>query len=427
MQELKRTLGFLTLIVCMAGMSGTAFGQAKTPKDQAKEAFQKGFAHYQAGQYLQAVRELKKAYNIRPVPLVLFYIGKTYQAAELTEEAITYFRKFLDEARLTDPKRKEAKDAINALGGTIKAKPEPGIQPTRPVTKPDRRPVEKPRPEPKRKVRRVKPGEIIHEIIEEARPNLPLLVEAELPDNIEWARLYVYYRAPGQEEFEKKLMSPGRRGIYSYLIHHSHLKGRSLQYYIEAVGRTGKRIAGSGTATSPNIILLSSEAPMQPGGRMDDSGQTKGDKKSTDKRIIGPDRPKRAKEDRPWYMYGAISLSAATVALVGAGIGLGVQSRYKAQDMADAGTARLPSGGWDYPPFGVFDSSLQSTENKGKSYEVGAIVCYSFAALAAGGAVYLWLNHFGVIGKKEKPTKNASLVVPVVGKGTAGVGYGLKF
>jgi len=96
--------------------------------------------------------------------------------------------------------------------------------------------------------------------------------------------------------------------------------------------------------------------------------------------------------------------------------------------MADAGTAKLPGGGWDYPPFGVYGDKLQNTEDKGKAYEVGSIVCYSLAAVAAGGAVYLWLNHFGVIGSKEKATKKkASVVVPVIGKGTAGVGYGLKF
>ncbi len=420
---MKRMLGFFALIVCMTGMAGLAQGQ-ETPRDQAKEAFQKGFAHYQAGQYLQAVRELRRAYNIRPVPLVLYYIGKTYQAAELVEEAIAAFQQFLDEARLTEPRRKEAQEAIEALGGTIKTKPS---EPDHPVRTPDVRPEEEPKPEPKRIVRRVKPGEIIHEIIEEARPNLPLLIEAELPDDIEWARLYVYYRAPGREEFEKKLMPPGRRGIYSYLIHHSVLKGTSLQYYIEAVGRTGKRIAGSGTATSPNIILLSPEAPMQPGGRMDDSGQ---DPAVTTKIVKGVSVPiERPDEEtvRPWRMYGAIALTAATVALAGAGIGLGIQSRYKAQDIADSGTARLPGGGWDFPPFAVFDSSLQDTENKGRSYEVGGIVCLSFAAVAAGGAIYLWLNHFGVFGSKREKAEKSSSVAPIVGRGTAGFTYGLNF
>lgn len=430
MKEVRRAFGVIALMACVTGLGGQAYGQAKTPKEQAKEAFQKGFAHYQAGQYLQAVRELKKAYNIRPVPLVLFYVGKTYQSAQLTEEAITYFRKFLDEARLTDPRRKEAKEAIKSLGGTLKAKPRPGyVTPTRPTTRPTPRPRPRPRP---RRIRRAKPGEIIHEIIEEARPSLPLLVETELPDSIEWARLYLYYRPPGQSEFEKKLMKPGRRGIYSYLIHHSNLKGRSLQYYIEAVGRTGKRIAGSGTATSPNIILLSATAPMQPGARMDDTGQEDG-KGAGGKGIDGGSStpgPKGGdgKKGRPWHLYGAIALTAVTAALVGTGVGLGIQSRYKAQDMADSGTAKLPGGGWDYPPFYVFDSSLQNTEDKGKAYEVGSIVCYSLAAVAAGGAVYLWLNHFGIIGsKKEKATEKASMVVPILGKGTAGVGYGLNF
>jgi hypothetical protein len=277
-------------------------------------------------------------------------------------------------------------------------------------------------------VRRVKPGEIIHEIIEEARPNLPLLVEAELPESIDWARLYLYFRTPGMAEFKKRLMKPGRRGIYSYLIHHNFMQGKSLQYYIEAVGRTGKRIAGSGTATSPNIVLLSEDAPMQPGGRMDDSGQLakKGKEQPGGTKIpSGPTETPKTK----WKLYGAVALTATTVAMLASGIALGVQSRYKAQDIADAGTAKIPGGGWDYPPYRDYDSGLQDSEDKGKSYEIGSIVCYVLAGVAAGGASYLWMDHFGVFGGEEKPEpeEQTSTIVPILGKNKAGVGYSLEF
>jgi hypothetical protein len=256
-----------------------------------------------------------------------------------------------------------------------------------------------------------------------------LLVEAELPESIDWARLYLYFRTPGMSEFKKKLMKPGRRGIYSYLIHHNFLQGKSLQYYIEAVGRTGKRIAGSGTATSPNIVLLSEDAPMQPGGRMDDSGQLadkgeKGGAPGGTKIPTGPtDQPKTR-----WQLYGAVALTATTVALLASGIALGIQSRYKAQDIADAGTAKIPGGGWDYPPYRDFDSSLQNSQDKGQAYEIGSIVCYVLSGLAAGGATYLWMDHFGVFGgERPEPEEKTSTITPIIGKDTAGVGYSLEF
>ncbi len=402
----------------------------KSPRELAKEHFNKGYAFYQAGQYLKAVRELKLAYSIRPVPLVLYYVGRTYKEAGLTEEALIYFQRFLDEARLTDPRRKEVEGLIKELGGKVRlpggmATTPSATTPARPTPRPA---VTAPRPRPRPR-KRVKPGEIIHEVIEEARPNLPLLVEAELPDTIQWARMFVYFRPPGMEQFVKKLMKPGRRGIYSYLIHHGFLRGKSLQYYIEAVGRNGKRIAGSGTATSPNIILLSRDAPMQPGGRMDDSDQTPGGKGTAGPAIPseGGGKGTEGKHAASWTLYGAAGLSALTVALVASGIALNISARNEAQYIADAGAPR-EGGGWAYPPSSAFTSTLKKHQDRGKSYQVGALVSYVVAAAAAGGATYLWLKYLGVVGKSaEKAEAPRQALTPVLGKKTVGLSYELTF
>ncbi|MCD6497236.1 MAG: tetratricopeptide repeat protein [Deltaproteobacteria bacterium] len=427
MHKQTKTL-FVAILLSFLGASTTAFAQAQTPKEQARVHFNKGFAYYQAGQYLQAVRELKAAYRIRPVPLVLYYIGKTYKAAQINEEALTYFQRFLDEARLTDPHRQEVQQIIKSMGGNTK--PLTATAPTTTIPTPRAAPpAARPRPRPKR---HVKPGEIIHEVIEEARPHLPLLIEAELPDEIEWARLYLYFRTPGMEQFVKQLMKPGRRGVYSYLIHRSYSNSKSLQYYIEAVGRTGKRIAGSGTATSPNIVLLSNDAPLQPGGRMDDSAQpaiggTAASRKGT---LFGSGSQNggsgTGKKNRSqWSLYGAIGLTAATVALVAAGVGLGVTARNRAIEVANEGAPRI-GGSWGYPPSTAFDTSLQRSQDQGKSYQVGSIICYVLSAGAAGGAVYMWLHHFGVVGGK-KTDKQQSSVTPILGRKTVGLTYGRSF
>ena len=85
-------------------------------RDRAKKHFAKVFAFYQSGAYLKAVHELKTAYSIRPVPVGLFYIGKTFQAAKLNEESARAFWQFLDEATLKDPKRSQAEKALKPGG-----------------------------------------------------------------------------------------------------------------------------------------------------------------------------------------------------------------------------------------------------------------------------------------------------------------------
>ena len=104
-----------TILAVVLATTQIAQAGPKSPRELAKEHFNKGYAFYQAGQYLKAVKELKLAYSIRPVPLVLYYIGRTYKEAGLTEEAIIYFQRFLDEARLTDPRRQEVEGLIKEL------------------------------------------------------------------------------------------------------------------------------------------------------------------------------------------------------------------------------------------------------------------------------------------------------------------------
>lgn len=249
------------LIVCLA-LSSTASGRPKTPKEQAAAHFRKGQAHFQAKRFLEAVRELKMAYNIRSAPDVLLFIGRTWQTAGMKEEAVIWFRRYLDESRLTYVvKRKQARQAILALGGKLKVCNCPVA-----VAKPRSAVTRKKPPKPKRR--------FTHEVVEEARPNRPLLVDAELSKGFGFARIYVYYRTAGMGHFIKRKMKRGRRGIYQHLIHRTCLRGKSMQYFIEVIGRTGRRVAGSGKATSPNIVLLTRRAGMQSGGRMNDTGQT---------------------------------------------------------------------------------------------------------------------------------------------------------
>ncbi|MFH2008368.1 MAG: hypothetical protein ABI333_17415 [bacterium] len=429
----------LSVLLLVAGFHSSAQAQTSA-KDQARKHFAKGFAYYQNGEFLKAVRELRIAYKIRPVPVVLFYIGKTFQGAGLNDEAVRAFCKFLDESTLNNNKRAQATASLKQMNKTCQAEAagigEPGGAGT-----PDVRPRERPREVPAavgRRRPRVKPGEIIHEPIEDARPSRPLTMEAELPEDFgDWARLYLYYRPKGSEKFIKKMMKADRRSIYHGCIPRRHMIGSSIQYFIEAVGRTGKRKAGSGTSASPNIVGLSESNPLQPGGRL----------KGCPDEVVGggavePDRPggttpggvtpggvtplpggEQPQSKRKLKLIGFIATAAAAVAAFVTGGLLAKFARDKAQEMANAGNR---------PPQDLlfYDGNVETIEKQGKALQTGMAVSFVLGSIAAAGAIYLGLDVFLFSKKKtESPTKITDTlhIAPTFGPRGAGVTGGFRF
>jgi hypothetical protein len=430
-------LGIALSVMLLVAVGSTSAHAQRSAKDRARTHFNKGFAYYQNGDYLKAVRELRVAYKIRPVPVVLFYIGKVFQASGLHGESARALCKFLDESTLNNPKRKEASAALKAIKKTCGSQ-SPGIgEPVDPRRVEPRRVV----PTVRRRRPAVKPGEIIHEPVEDARPGKPLTMEVELPEDFgDWARLYLYYRPKGSEKFFKKMMKGDRRSIYHGCIPRRHMVGSSIQYYIEAVGRTGKRKAGSGNSASPNIIGLSASNPLQPGGRLrgcpDESatgptgpGVGSGTGPTGPGAGTGPTDPNLPTPDssRRLKLYGFIAAAAATVGSLVAGIVLTTAARSKALDMANAG-AHDPN----LAPIRFFDDDIEKIEKQGKAYETGAIVCYVLAGLAAVGTAYLGYDLFiKKRGTKEsdKPTKvtDTLRIIPTLGPNSVGLSGGFRF
>ena len=425
----------LSVLLLVAGAASPAVAQTSA-KDRARKHFAKGFAYYQNGEYLKAVKELRVAYVIRPVPVVMFYIGKTYQAAGLSDEAARAFWKFLDEATLNNSKRAEAVAALKQMGKPA-TEPKAGIG--EPVTPPTRVVEPTTRPRVVRRPRRaVKPGQIIHEPVEDARPKRPMTLEAELPEDFgDWARLYLYYRPKGHETFIKKPMKADQRSIYHGCVPARHMMGSSIQYYIEAMGRTGKRKAGSGNASSPNIIALSESAPLQAGGRLkgcpDEAGGGTGPGVTPEdpRRVPGylpvtPGNGAPKVSSRRLKLYGFIGASAASVAAIVVGVVLNISARGKAQEMANAGAH--PQG---QTPLVFFDGEVERIEKQGKALDAGAIVCYVLGAVAAGGAIYLGLDLW-VLGKKKESAHPTSVtdslrIAPTIGPNTFGLSGGFEF
>lgn len=412
-------------------------------KDQAKVRFTKGIALYQAGKYLQAIKEMKAAYLLIPKPIVLFYIAEVYKDADLKDEAISYYKRYLNEERINDKtgNRKKAEDAIKKLGGSLTATKDPGV----PVVSPGKDPVKPVTPgpvtKPKRPRRKYKKGELIHTPLEEAQPKRPAKLEVELPEDIKRAWLYVYYRAVGQETYAKAKMKVDKNDIYYFILPCKAMKGPLLQYYIEAVGVSGRKIAGSATASSPFIVDINKKNPLQPGGNMscDGLGTNGTSAPITNGGTKTPDTPQPKGRKRSYHLM--IGSSVAAVALITASIVFGKMSMDKATALEDSQMALVDP--LKYPPtrryengIVAFSGEIADYEKTGKAYETTMFLTAGLSVLAVGAAVYFALDYLEILptsvsldaklgyrGKKESKVT----VAPIIGDDFYGIGGSIRF
>jgi hypothetical protein len=104
-------LHFITrsVVVCGIGLSGSLAAQTATadtatsagasdPAASASELFERGLRLVEAGEFAQAIESFEAAYKLRPHPVVLYNIATSYAELNQTEEAIRYYRRYLNEA-----------------------------------------------------------------------------------------------------------------------------------------------------------------------------------------------------------------------------------------------------------------------------------------------------------------------------------------
>lgn len=103
------------------------------------------------------------------------------------------------------------------------------------------------------------PNAFKHNVVDEASVAAPIKLQALCKSGLNAYSVNLYYRTNGKDRFTKVIMGAYPGGVYRGQIPVSSLRGRSVYYYIEAVNDKGSRLAGSGEATRPNIIVLSGE------------------------------------------------------------------------------------------------------------------------------------------------------------------------
>ena len=112
----RRLLLPLVLVLCATGARAGEGSGAGTPANEsspetAKQHARKGSAFYNLGEYKQAVTEFEAAYQVLPVPALLFNIAQCYRQLEDLPMAARLYQSFLR----TNPSEAAAKQARELL------------------------------------------------------------------------------------------------------------------------------------------------------------------------------------------------------------------------------------------------------------------------------------------------------------------------
>jgi tetratricopeptide (TPR) repeat protein len=107
--------------------------------EQAKARFKQGRAHQDVGQYELAAVEYKAAYDLDPRPEMLFNIAQAFRLAGKKEEALDYFKRYLDvqpEGAGADEARKHVAALTKELADAKRANAPPPLEQGPPATTP---------------------------------------------------------------------------------------------------------------------------------------------------------------------------------------------------------------------------------------------------------------------------------------------------
>jgi len=145
MRALRSTLVALAAALAVATVAAPAFGDART---EARAHFKKGMDAIGAGRYEDGIAELQKAYEILPHPNVLYNIARAYAEEGELEEAVSYYKKYLDG---NPPDKDEVAGIVKSLEARIKkaqaAREAAQAQQTPEKPTPEKPTPEKPQPE----------------------------------------------------------------------------------------------------------------------------------------------------------------------------------------------------------------------------------------------------------------------------------------
>jgi len=217
----------------------------------AKEHYKAGLDAYKSGKYDVAIKELKKAYLLKRLPALLLNIGATYRKMGDLDLALHFYQKYLEEA---PPEARDRADVEKTVVDIKAEKAGGGAKSEEVASAPVAPKEEAPAPPPPAR-------EWTHTPVDAAPPDSPLDVRVSSPV-MKGVKVYVFYRGAGEENFKQVLMH--RRGAEKVgRIPGEAMQGKAIQYYIEARDPAGTVVKSSGSAVSPNVVMIDPSAPPQ--------------------------------------------------------------------------------------------------------------------------------------------------------------------
>lgn len=127
--RVRALVSTVLLIGVFAGLfAPSARAQTKlTPEqlDRARRHYLNALSAEKAGNIDEAVREFISAYEITKDPKLFYQIAHAYENGGRKEEALVFYRRYLNEASLSPQAREEIRDKITTLQGTPPPPPTP--------------------------------------------------------------------------------------------------------------------------------------------------------------------------------------------------------------------------------------------------------------------------------------------------------------
>lgn len=409
--------------------SATRVAHAQQPNDKdleaAKEAFAKGKASFDKGNFGDAVEFFKESYRLSKNPLLLFNIAITFERLLNKEMAVFYYKKFLEDAPADAQQRADAEKSLATLEGKAKVEPDP-------------------EPVKKKKEPRTTPctvEEVQHQIVEDAPPGKPLDLTAFVPDDCGW-KVTLFYRGAGEEQFTSIEMRPRYNELVAR-IPETKMAGNAVQYYVEFKNEKGEVVHKIGKSTSPNVVYIDETARPRYYPDLEETvgktGDPEGESTFVDeedplagkRRIIEDDpgpidprpdpEPSRGRDGPNGLMdVGSSKFGIAKWTATGTGAGmLGLSVTFYLMASSWAGSLEAEAaasvdescpdeGG---PPCRTYNDYRRDLQATGERYETLSKVTFTVGVLAAGVAGYFWY--------KEMKGKRKERVAAPSGDGAA--------
>lgn len=255
----------IKLLVLLAVLAAPALSLAQdegggdTSEDEEEQAakhFAAGRKLYSEAKYKEAIEELLKAYNLRPAPPILLNIARTYEKLGDKQNALKFYKEFLQKARLVDPNRPQVEAVVKELekgqkGKTGALTTASGTETPTATTTVDGGTVP------------VGKQQMIHTPVDTAKVRQPITIMAELPPGVVAERVLCHYRRSGEQRFQSIPME-AQGETYVGRIPGNAVVSTSLQYFLEAQ-KGGKGVALAGSKTTPHIIVIEGGHAFLPG------------------------------------------------------------------------------------------------------------------------------------------------------------------